>query len=129
MQNDYKTYARIRDRVIQEIIPENEQAEITGVMRSIELALITTEPGKKMKVTREGTEVFELYIRYLENKVMTLMNLSVDDLVSKTLSKTIPCPKCKGVCYITQQQKKKRVPIHCPECNGYGTIEKEIQCG
>ena len=127
-QTKYRTYAAVRDAVIDKIIPENEKEEITQVMRSIELALIATDKGKKMTVTREGTEVFELYIRYLERRVFNLEELSIKT-PKETFFQEIECPKCKGARYINQQVKKKRVPTQCTKCKGTGMIKKEKECG
>lgn len=126
LQNDYRTYADVRDQVIDSIIPENERAEITNVMRSVELALIASDPGKKLTVSREGTEVLELYIRYLERYIFKQRNLRIPTPAErKLINEEVTCTKCKGTRYVNEQVKKKRVPKVCPLCNGTGNIKKE----
>lgn len=123
-QSKYSRYADVRDVVIAEVIPENEREEITQVMRSVELALIVTDAGKTMKVSREGTASIELYIRYLERAVFNYKKLSIETGPEILLTwKT--CSKCDGNRYINQQVKKKRVPVQCPKCNGTGKVRKE----
>lgn len=128
-QDDYNTFADIRDEVIDSLIPENEKEEITGVMRSLELALIASENKEgTMKVTRGGTETIELYIRYLERFVFKHNKLSIKN-TKQILSRIIDCPQCKGLRYINKSVKRKRVAISCPKCKGKGTVKKELECG
>ena len=126
-QDDYRTYADVRDAVIESIIPANEKEQISGVMRSVELALITSTKGT-MKVTREGTEVIELYIRYLERFVFKTKELSIEKR-QQFFTGLVECSQCKGFRFVNQQVKRKRVPVQCPKCKGKGTVEKEIECG
>jgi hypothetical protein len=115
--------AAVRDTVIRSVVHEQYRGEIHNVLLSVELGLMTTEKGGTMKVTREGTAVIELYLRYLEFRIADLMKLEVktDEQIDGTMVE-IPCGTCNGTRYLTESAKGKKGKLYkkCPVCKGMG---------
>lgn len=120
---DYREATIKRDAVIARVVPKKEQEEVTLVMRGVELGLLATDQKEAMKVSRKGTEVLDLYIRYLERKLYDLLNLDVGEM--RELLTEIECPKCHGMKHTKGLEGRKAVYNVCPQCFGKGVIFKE----
>ena len=113
----------VRDTVIRSVVMPEFQGEIRNVLLSMELGLMTTEIGGVMKVTREGTAIIEMYLRYLESRIafMEGLVLETDEQVDGVVTE-MPCKTCDGSRYLTEkiQGKKGKLYKKCPVCKGIG---------
>jgi excinuclease UvrABC ATPase subunit len=127
---DYRKASRVRELVIERVVPVLHRKEVNDVMKGVELGLLATDKKKRMQVTREGTEVIELYLRYLENFIYEQSNgkAKLPELTMEydsPLVITEDCEDCGGFGFKNEWEKRKRVSKKCHKCEGTGTITKE----
>lgn len=120
--------AAIRDTVIRNLVPQEQIAYVKQSVYGLELALMSSEPGNVFKVTYEGTEILNIYLKYLEREICKLKGLiPVSDTEIKFDIIEEECKFCNGMKYVKATGAGKYQSKKCPVCKGTGIIKHAIQ--
>jgi len=115
---DYRNESRRRDKVISIVVPEKERSDVDGVLKGLELSLVVSKNGGAFRVSRDGTEVLNNYIKKLELYIFSkIEGLNMGSIGGTTCEVKVECPHCN-----TKNKKQSNKIKSCLYCNNSGFI-------